>query len=263
MLIIYGLAGLLVGAVLGMFASWGMNKLDRRVRSPTQVTDATGLEVLGVLPKCSVAERESPGRASQSPSPYLAAVHKLRTNLLFADVDSPASVVALVAPSSGTSTTVAAAHLGIAFAGIGRKVALVDADLREARLTRYFGSENEIGLTSVIAGAVPLDDAIVALSELNVDVLPAGRSTLLASDVLASDGMAKVIAELRRGHDVVLWDTPGLLDTTDGSVVGLGCDGVVLIAVSGETRIDNLQETAETLRRLGVRLLGAVLTEAR
>jgi succinoglycan biosynthesis transport protein ExoP len=247
---LYGLVGLLIGATLGLFATWARRKLDRTARTPEHVENATGLTVLGVLPKCSAAA-------------YLSAIYKLRTNLMFADVDSPATAIAMVTPSSGMSTAVTVTHLGTAFAGIGRKVALVDADLRESRLTRYLGTETEVGLASVISRAVPLDEALVRMTEFGVDLLPAGRSTMVSSDVLASDGMAKLLAELRTGHDVVLCDTPGLLDATDGSIVGLGCDGVVLVAVYGKSRVDNLHEAAETLRRLGVRLLGAVLSEAR
>ena len=79
----------------------------------------------------------------------------------------------------------------------------------------------------------------------------------------ASDVLTKLLGDFRSRYDFVLCDTPGQLATTDAAEIGRVCDGVILVAVQGQTRIDNLSETAETLRSLGAKILGAVITEAR
>ena len=81
--------------------------------------------------------------------------------------------------------------------------------------------------------------------------------------MLASDAMAKVIAELGNSHDFVFCDTPGLLTANDAAVIALACDGAILIATQGKTTSESLSEAAETLRRLGSKVLGAVLTDVR
>ena len=108
-----------------------------------------------------------------------------------------------------------------------------------------------------------VDDALVRVPDTGVSVLLAGPASNTASEVLASDSLAKLLAELRNGYDFVLCDTPGLLTAADAAVVGLACDGVILVASQGKTRIEGLSETAETLRGLGAKVIGAVLTEAR
>jgi len=115
----------------------------------------------------------------------------------------------------------------------------------------------------VITGAAALDDVIVRIPDTGIDVLVAGPPTKRASEVLASDSLAKLLTDLQNSHDFVFCDTPGLLTANDAAVIGLACDGIVLVAVQGQTLIDDLAETAEMLRNLGGKIIGAVFTEAR
>ncbi len=260
MKILVGMAG---GIVLGLFVKWLMGKLDRRVWTSEQVSGSTGAPVLGVLPKDVALRKQRLDLASESSSAYAVAVRKLRTNLLYADVDAPPVTIAFISPTSTVSTTATATNLAVALAGASRHVALIDADMHESRLARYVGEDSDRGLMSVITGNVEIDDAIVRVPDTGVSVLLAGPASNTASEVLASDSLAKLFTELRNGYDFVFCDTPGLLTAADAAVIGLACDGVVLVASQGKTRIEGLSETAETLRGLGAKVIGAVLTEAR
>jgi polysaccharide biosynthesis transport protein len=264
------LGGLVGGIVIGLFAKWLMRTLNRRVRNSNQVAESTGAPVLGVLPKDATHRRRRLNLESDTNSEYAEAVRKLRTNLLYADVDAPPRSIAFISPTSTVATTATAANLAVVLDGIGRKVALIDADVRESRLARYLGGESGYvaggahgGLTSVITGAAAVDDVVVSIRDTGVDVVFAGPPTRTASEALASDSLAKLFNELQNSHDFVICDTPGLLTATDAAVVGLACDGVVVLAVQGKTRIEDLSETVETLRSLGAKIIGAVLTEAR
>jgi receptor protein-tyrosine kinase len=115
----------------------------------------------------------------------------------------------------------------------------------------------------VLGGDAVLDEVVMPVPDTGVDVLVSGLPTKNASELLASDGMAKVLAELRDSHDFVFCDTPGLLTATDAAVIGLACAGVILVAAQGTTKIEGLAETVGTLRSLGAKVLGAVLTETR
>jgi Mrp family chromosome partitioning ATPase len=94
-------------------------------------------------------------------------------------------------------------------------------------------------------------------------VVFAGRCTGAASDLLASTEMTRTLASLARSYDHIFLDTPGVLSATDAAVVGLACDEVVLVAVAGKTRVDELVQATDALRNVGVRVVGAVLAEAR
>ena len=141
--------------------------------------------------------------------------------------------IAFVSPKSTMSTTATATNLAVALDGIASHAALVDANLRQPRVAGYLGLESDRGLTSVLGGDAVLDDVVMRLPDTGVDVVLSGPSTKMASEVLASDTMAKVLAELHDSHDFVLCDTPGLLTATDAAVTAIACDGVILIVAEG------------------------------
>lgn len=273
--ILIGLAG---GSVLGFLAKWLMRILDRRVRTSKHVSESTGAPVLGVLPKDVARRNRRLDLGTDATSAYAEAVRKLRTNLLYADVDAPPKMIAFISPTSTVSTTATATNLAVALDGMGRHVGLIDADMREPRLARYIGDDSDrdgrfalnarnarrgSGLSSVITGDAPLDDVVMRMPDTGVDVLFAGPPSKRASDVLAPESLAKLFAELLNSHDFVFCDTPGLLTSADAAVIGLACDGIVLVAAQGKTRIEDLLETAKTLRSLSAKVIGAVLTDAR
>lgn len=256
----FGLGG---GVCLGFFATWLRRRFDHRVRTSEHLENATGAPVLGVLPRDRARLNTRLDLAADSSSAYAESIRKLRTNLLYVGVDAPPKSIAFVSPASTMSTTATATNLAVALDGINRQVALIDADLHESRLSRYIGSASDRGLTSTVSGAAKLDDVIGRVPDTGIDLLSAGSPTESPGEVLASDLMAKAIAELANSHDYVFCDTPGLLRATDAVVVGLACDGVILIATQGKTTIATMSEAAATLRRLGANVLGAVLTDVR
>jgi receptor protein-tyrosine kinase len=282
------LIGLLGGLVLGFLAKWLMRFLDRRVRSSKQVAESTGAPVLGVLPKDAARRSRRLDLATDSTSAYAEALRRLRANLLYADVDAPPKTIAFISPTSTVSTTATAINLAVVVDGTGRQVALIDADMRQSRVAKYIGESRVVkaragggggggggghhrepgpgavkDLGTVLNGDAVLDDVISRVADTGIDVLFAGPPSKTASEMLASDALAQLFAALRSNYDFVFCDTPGLLAASDGADVGRACDGVVLVATQGKTRIDQLSETAETLRSLGANVIGAVLTEAR
>jgi non-specific protein-tyrosine kinase len=140
---------------------------------------------------------------------------------------------------------------------------IVDASLRESRLAQYLSDNSDKGLAQVLAGDVAIEDAVYHLPQTNVRVVFSGSCTGASSDLLASDEMARMLISLQQSFDHIFFDTPGVLGATDAAVVGLACDAVVLVAVAGTTRVDELARAKETLQNVGVSVVGAVLAEAR
>lgn len=277
------LVGLVVGVVLGLFVKWLLTLTDRKVRSSKDLAEATGESVLGVLPKDVARNKQRLDLASDSTSPYAEALRRLRANLLYADVNNQPKSIAFLSPRSTMSTTATATNLAMVLDGAGRRVGLVDADMREARLSRYVDVTGAVDasnisaangrrtpdrnrthtLLSVLTTGSDLDDSLRRIPGSGVDVLTTDAAPNAAGDVLASDALAKLLAELRSRYDFVFCDAPGVLTANDGTDVGRDCDAVVLVATAGKDRIDDVAKTTETIRRLGINLVGAVLTDAR
>jgi receptor protein-tyrosine kinase len=261
--VLNALLGMLLGAVVALLAMWMANKLDKTVKSEDQLSDVTGVPVLGTLPRDSARTRTPMDASADAASPYAEAVRRLRTNLLYSEGDSSSATVAFASPTSAMSTTATMTNLAIALDGIGRRPVIVDASLRDPRLSQYLADNSDKGLAQVLSGEIAVDDAIQQLPQTDVRVVFGGKCKGASSDLLASDEMAKTLNALRQWFDHILLDTPGVLGATDAAVVGLACDAVVLVAVSGKTRVDELTRTTDTLRNVGVNVIGAVLTEAR
>jgi Mrp family chromosome partitioning ATPase/capsular polysaccharide biosynthesis protein len=255
--------GVIGGAVLGFFGHWLRGFLGRTVRTPQQVVERVGAPLLGVLPKDAERSVDPLDFVDDSTSAYAEAIRKLRTNLIYVDVDNPPKTIAFVSPVSTVATTATATNLAIALDGIALKAAVVDANLRQPRVAAYAGVESDQGLAAVVSGDAMIDDVVTRIGHGGVDALIGGSPTTAASELLASDGMAKALAELRARHDFVLFDTPGLLSVTDAAVTGLACDGVIVVVQQGKTRLAGLTESVERLRSLGAKVLGAVLTDTR
>jgi len=198
---------------------------------------------------------------AESRSPISEAYRTLRTNLDFAGLDRALKtlVVTSAGVSEGKSTTLA--NLAIVSAQAGRRVILVDADLRRPTLHQVFGLANDAGLTTMM-----MDDAALASPPLNqtgvdgLSVLTSGPLPPNPAEVMGSRRMEEIIAALAERADQVLFDTPPVVAVTDAAVLATKVDGVVLVISAGHTRRDHARTAIQRLEQINARLVGAVLT---
>lgn len=248
-----GLVGLLIGAALAILRA----RLDRSVKDQSEVTDLTGVPVIGtVLRDSSLEKTHTIDRAalSRTAEDY----RQLRANLQFLNVDDPPRVILVssAVPSEGKTTLVV--NLALALADAGHQVAVVEADLRRPKVTRYLGLVGGVGLTNILAGAAELDDVAQTYRD-NLTVIAAGPNPPNPGEMLASSHMRELIDKLRGQYDYVLIDAPPLLPVADSSGLAVATDGVLLSIRYGSTRKDQLQQAVTTLERVGARPLGIVL----
>ncbi|MGO4445118.1 Wzz/FepE/Etk N-terminal domain-containing protein [Mycobacterium sp. 2YAF39] len=261
--VLNALLGLAAGILVAMLAMWLVHKLDRTVRSEDQLADATGVPVLGTLPRDTARLKAPMDNTADAATPYAEAIRRLRTNFLYSERDSNAATVAFTSPRSAKSTTATMTNLAIALDSIDHRPVIIDAGLRESRVAQYLGDNSDKGLSEVLSGDVAIEDAVYQLPQTDVRVVFAGSPRGASSDLLASKEMTKTLGSLAQSFDHIFLDTPGVLDATDAAVVGLACDEVVLVAIAGKTRIDELAQAKDALSNVGVRVVGAVLAEAR
>jgi len=187
------------------------------------------------------------------------AYRRLRTNLEFTSLDRPLRtlLVTSAGPDEGKSITVA--NLAVSIAQAGRRVILVDSDLRHPCLHEIFDLDNQEGLTTVVrqeSGEIPLQESGVD----GLRVLPSGPLPDIPADLIASPGMETLIATLREQADIVLFDAPPVVTVTDAAVLASKVDGVLLVINAGRTRREYAQRAKALLEKVHARLVGAVLT---
>jgi succinoglycan biosynthesis transport protein ExoP len=276
--------GLLLGLVLGFGMAFLANALDNRARSAEEVAAALGMALLARVPKPPRKLRRQNRLAMLNDKPGEAgeAYRKLRTNFDFANLTASARTVLVTSAveKEGKSTTVA--NLAIAMARGGKRVVLVDLDLRRPILALFFGLEGRPGITEAVLGRVSLSQALVTVGLPGISVrdqassngkaaagahgwlkvLPAGIVPPDPAEFVGTRGLAEMLLQLRNLADVVLIDAPPLLPVSDAMTLSSDVDGVVLVARAGAVHHGMLSEVQRLLSSMPATKLGFVLTNS-
>ena len=194
-------------------------------------------------------------------SPAAEAYRTLRTNLLFSSVDDPVRAVIVTSPAPEEGKSTALANLAVTMAQSGRRTIIVDADLRRPTQHEIWGVASEPGLTTMMLedlDELPLVDVGVE----NLRLLPSGPLPPTPADLVGSARMDAVIARLQEEADFLLFDAPPVIAVSDAAILGSSLVGVLLVVRAGSTRRDDAEQAKQILERLGVRIVGAVLTNA-
>ncbi|MEK4027774.1 CpsD/CapB family tyrosine-protein kinase [Pseudobacillus sp. FSL P4-0506] len=192
-------------------------------------------------------------------SPISEQYRTIRTNILFSAVDQEirSLLVTSAGPGEGKSTT--AANLAIVFAQQGKKVLLVDADMRKPTMHYTFNFMNTVGLTNVLAKQKSLAAAVKETTVQDLAVLLSGPIPPNPAELLGSRMMAEFLKEAYRSYETIIFDTPPVLAVTDAQVLANQCDGTLLVINSGKTEVDGAIKAKELLQAAKAKPLGVVL----
>lgn len=186
----------------------------------------------------------------------------LRTNLLLCGQDC--HVVAVTSCGRQEGKTTVTLHLARSLTELGKKVLVIDADMRASVMAaRYAGIDDPPGLSQVLTGAVTPMDSIHATRDPGLHLIFSGAYPPNPVELLSGGRFRALIAQSRKVYDYVLIDTPPLGWVIDAAVAAPHCDGVILVMADGAVRADEARKAAEQLRRSGSRILGVVRCSAR
>lgn len=260
MLVVLGTLGGLVAA-----AAVVMLRLlfGTRIRTTEQAADASGAAIIGTVSADRTAERAPVALLSAPHSLRSEDYRRLRGNLRFVQTSQAHRVFVFTSsvPGEGKSTT--AANVAAALAATGASVCLVEADLRRPSLGRILDVPPEIGLTSVVAGEVELDEALVAWGPDRLRVLLSGPVPPNPSELLESERTIALLETLRADHDVVIIDAPPVHPVADAAVLARLFGGAVLVVGAGRVRERDVRRAAARLTSVGATIHGTVLNLAR
>jgi succinoglycan biosynthesis transport protein ExoP len=253
----------LVSAMIGFGVIYVIEYLDDTIKSPDQVTAIVGLPALGAIGEIDANGAESRLITMSAPrAPVSEAFRALRTNIQFASVDGLlySLMVTSAGPGEGKSTT--AANLAVVLAQAGRKVVLVDADLRRPVLHRLFGLSNSKGLTTALLDLkAPATVHLQATEVAGLSVMTSGPIPPNPAELLGSNRMVEVLASLKQDSDVVVLDSTPVLTVADALVLAPQVDGTLLLVEAGKTRRDALVQAREALQRTEGHLFGIALNK--
>ncbi len=267
--------GLAAGLVLGMLLALILERTDRRIRSVEDV-EAQGATVLGVIPKMAGGAASGRGRrrrqvaevferdliAHKEPMSAIAENFRtVRTNLAFMGGDGKLGAFAITSPSPREGKSTVVLNLAISLAQSGKKIVIVDTDLRRPRLHRAFKISSARGITTCLANEAEPLDVVVATEIPNVDIVPCGPIPPNPSELLYTERFRVFLRALRERYDHVIFDSPPIGAVTDAAVLGAQLDGVLVVVKPHSTTRDGLHATLRQLRDVSARIIGAIVND--
>ncbi|WP_048727070.1 CpsD/CapB family tyrosine-protein kinase [Carnobacterium sp. 1290_CSPC] len=184
----------------------------------------------------------------------------IRTNIEFAQISSSVKSIAVTSSISmeGKSTTVV--NLAYTYAQTGKKVLIVDSDLRKPTVHRTFKLNNELGLTTLLANPeLKFNQVVQKSKELGLYFLPSGPMPPNPTELIGSTQMASLMQELSNNFDMVIYDTPPVNSVTDAQIIASRVDGVILVARQNFARKELVREAKQTLENVKANILGFVI----
>lgn len=260
------LAGLLAGVSLALFFDY----MDTTIKTREEV-EALGIPFLGIVPSVPGLQGEGWEMARERylyaynypKSAFAEFVRNIRTNVNFmarADGAPPRRLMITSAgPREGKTTS--SINLGITFAASGRRVCLVDADLRRPSLHHAFGLANEEGFSTLIQGESRVEDVAQPTPQEGLYIVPSGPRPNNPAELLGSPGCTAALDKLNEAFDLVIIDTPPVVAVTDAVVLSAHVDGVILVIKSFKVTKDLIMQAKRQLVDVEARLIGVVLND--
>ncbi|BCF84587.1 hypothetical protein RQCS_41320 [Rhodococcus qingshengii] len=260
-LVMTSLFGLFGGLVVGIGVRVLLGRLDRSVRSASMLSAVAGVPILATVPESASRGFRALTFPADGATAYAESIRKLRTGIEFAGPSADAIRSVLIAsPRYSEPAGCIAADLAVVLSEAGRRVLLVDGDLRSPSLDSYLGIKPAVGFSDVLAGAIPLVDVLVQVPGRSLTLLPAGSIRSDSGDAIASVSAREMLSEASEKFEYTIVVGPPLSLYSDSAVIGSVVDGVVLVSTQSISSVDEVEGAATTLRAAGANLLGAVLS---
>lgn len=253
-----GLAG---GLGLGVLLSILLDRFDKRIRYPDQVTQGLGLQILGALPVMSNG-KNGKARPEQAAN-LLEALRTIRMNLGYAHGTAGTFITTITSPGAGDGKSFLSANLAKIFASSGRRTLLIDADTRRGVQHRTMGVTRKPGLLDYLTGTASREQIIRSIPDMGIDFIPCGTRMSGGTELLASSQMAQLIMGLRGEYQAIIIDSPPIGAGVDPLVLASLTGSLVMVLRTGVTDREFAESRLHDLHRLPIRVLGAVLNDVK
>ncbi|WP_418223278.1 CpsD/CapB family tyrosine-protein kinase [Clostridium isatidis] len=182
----------------------------------------------------------------------------LRTNIQYSSFDKEYKIIMVTSSEPGEGKSTIAGNLALSFAQDGKRVLLIDCDLRKPSLHKKFKISNLVGLSDVLIGKEDLKTALHRYNE-NLVVLTSGKLPPNPSEMLSSKAMSNLLKELKNVFDYIILDTPPVQAVTDSQILSTKADGTILVIRAEKTKKDSVQNALGLLKKVNANIIGTVL----
>lgn len=257
------LLGAAVGLLLAAAIVFLIEFLDDTLKTPDEIKAVLDLPTIGFIGEL----KHNPHRSEESLGTYVArnprspvaeAFRSLRTNLEYSSIDKPLKTILITSSGESEGKSTIAANLAIVEAQSGKKVVIVDADMRRPKVHVQFNKPNRIGLSDVITGKMGVDDVTKSFDQVeNLSIITCGTLPPNPAELLGSEKMTRVIEQLESIFDFIVIDCPPMV-VSDAQILSSRVDGIIYVIIPGQTRAITARRPLEELKRIEARVIGVV-----
>ncbi|MFC6639635.1 CpsD/CapB family tyrosine-protein kinase [Sulfitobacter sediminilitoris] len=187
------------------------------------------------------------------------AIRNLRTSVLLSNIDNPPKVIMSTSSIPQEGKTTQSMALALNLTGLGKRVLLIEGDIRRRIFSQYFELPNTNGLLSVLAGNLSLQDAVIRIDALGADVLIGEKAKTIAADIFSSERFAMLLETAREQYDYIIIDTPPVLAVPDARIIGRHVDAIIYTVKWDSTSHRQVREGLKAFEDVNLRVSGLVL----
>ena len=265
-------AGTIFGLCLVFGLAYFREWYDSTVRTPDEVRRTFGVPVLGTVPHFRGGQNDRQLEASTGVSAAVHYYHRpgsreaesfrsVRTTLFSATKETGDKVIQISSPEPGDGKTTSACNLAVAIAQSGKKVLLVDADLRRPTVHLLLGLRGDLGLSEVLRNEIQWEHAVQPTRIDGLNVLTCGQCPANPAELLSLAGLAHLLRQVRTDYDYILVDTPPILAVSDPCIISPHVDGMLLVVRMNKNKRAAITRTRETLETHGVPVYGVLAND--
>lgn len=257
---------LILGILIGIGGAFVVDYVDSAVRDEFEITRISGLPILGRIPRIENDKKEKNNSRErifllteqESRSHIAEAFRSLRANIKLSRTKGVPSTILITGPDTGSGKSMVAINLARSFVSAGKKVLLVDTDLRRPSIEKYLGIKKKEGLTELLINE---DADIQPLVVDGLYVIPSGKLPPNPSELLDSNRTKELLAKWKKEYDIVILDSPPIMTVSDSRILAVEVEETLLVAAYGETNRHMIAQSSELLKQLSIRVLGYVLNK--
>ena len=257
------LAGFAIALVLASLAVFLVEFFDTKFKSFKELETISGKSLLGIIPKFQQIDtsqfKEISFEDKSGKSLAVEAFRSLRTNIKLSNPDSRLKIMLVTSSVPHEGKTIVSSNLASSYSVAGKKVLLIDADMRKPRVHKVFGLKNEKGLSTLIVGEHSMEDVVNKNVYEGLDVVTAGIIPPNPAELLESSRFSDILKDFSEIYDVVIIDTPPLTPVSDAATIAPMTDGLILAVNINETPRDIFKSVIANISKPGITLLGVVV----
>lgn len=285
------LAALMLGLSMGFGLIFLIDYLDRTIKTPEEVKSILGVPALGLIPatdakivnayynsyyRYGYGDKEKKNEVQNPPqkkdielinfldpeSPFSENYRTIRTSILLSIPKHPPKIISISSALPAEGKTATTINLAISFSQLGKKVLIIDGDMRRPRVHKIFKIKNTAGLSSYLVGNANITDVLHKVSIKNLYVVPSGPLPPNPSELIDSEVMVTTLKRFIGRVDFIFIDTPPLIGIVDPILLGKHSDGMIIVTWAGKTHRNAVEKAVDELARFKVRTLGVILNKA-